>query len=865
MAGDDLDRELRTHLDLEAEELRERGLSPKEARDAALRAFGSPTRVKEEVHDMSPWLLLEQLGQDARYALRTLRKNPAFTAVAVLSLALGIGGNAAIFSLVNGVLLESLPYAEPERLVRVTGYYPQGAIVYLQEHTRTLEIAGYTTDSPFNLAGHGEARQVAGSSVSANLFALLGARAALGRTFEPGEDRPGRDGVAVLSHALWREAFASDPGVIGRVVIVQDRNRQVVGVMPRDFAFPGSGTQVWIPHHLDPADSTAHWGAGYMPLLARRLPTMTLAQAQGEIRPLVAQIVPLFPFTMPRDWNATATVLPLQADLVRDVRGKLLVLLGAVGGVQLIACVNVAGLLLALAAARRKEMAVRAALGAGRTRLVRQLVTESVVLALAGGGLGIALAFAALTRLKAALPMGIPRLAEAAIDGRVLAFVTLLAVATGLAFGVLPALRAARVDLAQAVKASAQRSPDRSALGLRRSLIVGEVALAVVLVIGAGLLMRSLWHLTHVDPGFRSAQVLTARVSPSPSACADRSTCIAFYAELLRLARDLDGVTDAAAANVLPLGDEVPFLPVEVEGQPLRPAEKPAPLAWTGAVTPDYFRVLGIPVLRGRTFTDADGERTSRVVVVSEATARRFWPGEDALGKQVRVVFEEGARTVVGVVGDVRQYNLAGTIPGHIGGGALYMPYPQSVTIARQLPAAMSLLLRTTAPSARVAGEVRALVARLNPNVPISEVKPLEAIVSDSTVDSRSLVVVFAAFGATALLLAAIGIYGVVSYSSAQRTYEIGVRMALGATRRSIFGLTLGQSLRLALVGLGLGSLAALGLTRTLSAFLYGITATDPTTYLAVGVLLVATALLAGFLPARRAASIEPRSALRVD
>jgi predicted permease len=313
------------------------------------------------------------------------------------------------------------------------------------------------------------------------------------------------------------------------------------------------------------------------------------------------------------------------------------------------------------------------------------------------------------------------------------------------------------------------------------------------------------------------------------------------------------------------MSDEVPFLPIDVEGQPLRPAEKAAPLAWTGAVTPDYFRMLGIPVLRGRTFSEADGERSSKVVVLSAATARRYWPDEDAIGKHIRVVFEQDARVVVGVVGDVRQFDLAGTTPGHIGGGALYMPYPQAITITRRLPAAMSLILRTTSPVPAVAREIRGLVARLNPNVPVSDVRTLETIVSGSTVDSRSLMVVFVAFGATALLLAAIGIYGVVSYSTAQRTYEIGVRMALGATRRSVFGLTLGQSLRLAVMGLALGALAAFGVTRALGTFLYGVTNTDPTTYLAVGALLLVVALLAGFVPARRAASIEPRSALRVD
>jgi putative ABC transport system permease protein len=341
---------------------------------------------------------------------------------------------------------------------------------------------------------------------------------------------------------------------------------------------------------------------------------------------------------------------------------------------------------------------------------------------------------------------------------------------------------------------------------------------------------------------------------------------LAFYEQLLARAREIPGVTYAAAANALPLGPEIPILPLEVEGQPLRPADKSAPLAWAGAVTPAYFELLAIPVIRGRAFTEADGEGTEPVVMVSASTATLLWPGEDPVGKHVRAVFEDRARTVVGVVADVRQFDLAGTIPGFVrDGGCLYMPYPQAVAITRRIPEAMSLLLRTWAPTGRVASDVRGLVARLNPNVPVGEVRPLEDLVAGSTADSRSLVIVFAAFGATALLLAAIGIYGVVSYSTAQRTYEIGVRLALGATRRSVFRMTLGQGLRLALGGLGVGTLAALGATRTLNAFLYGTTPSDPATFAAVAVLLLAVALVAAFVPARRAATIEPRSALRVD
>jgi predicted permease len=842
----------------------EAGVTPEEARHAARRAFGNVVRVREEIHEMSRWALLEQLLQDVRHALRTLKRAPAFTAVTTLSLALGIGANAAMFSAVDRVLLRPLQYPDAERLVRVTGYYPKGAVAALQERTRTLEVAGFTIDLDFNLGGRTEALRLRGSAVSANLFAVLGASAALGRTFEAGEDRPGADGVALLSQELWAAVFGRDPAVVGQVVRIDGRDRRIVGVMPAGFDFPRPGTQLWTPLELDPSNAGDYWGAGYMPLVARLRPQATAEQALAEIRAHNADVVRLFPFPMPARWNADVAVEPLQRALVAGVRGRLLLLLGAVGLVLLIACVNVAGLLLARAAARRKEMALRAALGAGRGRMVRQLLTESVLLALVGAALGLALAFAAFQGLKSLLPLDVPGLTAAAIDGRILAAVTVLALATGLAFGIVPALTASRLDLAHAVKSGGQRSADRSVLGLRRALIVGEVGLAVVLVIAAGLLVRSLWALTQVDPGFRPARVLTLRLSPSQSACRERRPCVAFYDELIRRARGISGVSRVAAVNMLPLGGEVAAVPVEIEGRPWDPTDAVAPLLGAAAVTPDYFDTLGIPVLQGRAFGDADAEGSAGVVVVSASTARRHWPGENPVGKHVRVVWEAGWRTVVGVAADVRHYDLAGTSPDGLD-GTLYMPYPQSVTTTRQLPAAMSLLLRADGPAADVDREVRDLVLTLSPDVPVAAARPLEAVVASASTPTRSLMWVFVAFGGTALLLAAIGIYGVVSYATAQRTHEIGVRIALGATKAQVYGLVLGASLRLALAGLALGVLAALAVTRSLGALLYEVKATDPATFLAVAVLLVATACLAGLPPARRAAVIDPLKALRVD
>jgi predicted permease len=810
--------------------------------------------------------MIGDLWQDLRYSLRMLRKNPGFTAVAVLSLALGIGGNAAMFSLINEALIQPLPYSQPDRLVRVTEAYPKGGIAAMQQESRTMEVAAYQSDSGFSITGEGEAIHVAGSIVSTNLFSLLGAPVAAGRTFEPGEDRPGRDAVVILSHALWRNKFAGDPRAIGRSITIDGIARQIVGVMPSEFSFPSTRVQMWVPARFYSTSRDELWDSSWMLLIARLRPGATLPQAQSELPILISRIKTLAPWKMADNWNANAVIISLQADMTGEMRGKLFLLLCAVGCVLLIACANVASLLLARTAVRQREIAVRSALGAGRGRIMRQLLTESVVLALLGGGLGLVLAMASLSTLKSVLPMDNPLLATAGIDWQVLAFMIALAIMTGLAFGLAPALSASRLNLAEAFKARGQQAAGLAGMRLRSSLIVGEVALAVILVVSAGLLIKSLWRLTQVDPGFRPEQVVTVRVypqQPQQSPSRGQAATIALYDEILRRARRLAGVADAAAVNAAPLSDAIPLLPVEMEGHPFTPGQ-PATLLWSGAVTPEYFQIMRIPLLAGRRFTEADGEKSAGVVMVNAATARRFWPGENPIGKYIRVVWEKERRIVVGVVGDVRQFNLDGTVPAYLH-GAFYMPYPQSTSLDRKLPSAMTLVLRTTGNSPQLANDLRELVASVNPNMPVSEAQTMEAAVAASTTSSRSLMWLFIGFGSAALILAAIGAYGVVSYSTAQRTYEMGVRVALGATRGNIFGLVLGQSLKLVLAGLALGVAASLALTHLMTGFLYGVTATDPLTFIAVGLLLMAVGVVAGYFPARRAAGVDPMVALRSE
>ena len=864
----ELNEEIASHLQMAARDREARGESATHARAAAQRELGNAGVIQDVTHDQWAWTWLEDLLQDLRYAARTLRKNPGFTMVAVLTLALGIGANTAIFSLVNGVLLRPLPYAQPDRLVGATQYYPKGPLVVMRQQSRTMELVGVSDNKEFNLTGSGDPVRLIGNSVAADFFSMLGAQPAMGRTFHDGEDQPDKDRAVILSHALWEHRFNADPNIVGKWITLEGEGREIVGVMPADFRFPSPKTELWVPLHLDPRNTGDYWGDSYMALIGRLRPGATLEQARAELKTMRPLVLAAYAWRMPDNSFADSSIVSLEEAIVGDARGKLLILLGAVSLLLLIACANVANLLLARATTREKEVAVRVALGASCWRILRQLITESVLLSLLGGALGLGVAVGGLSILKATLPPDTPRLVDVALDGQVLGFTALLAILTGVIFGLVPALGALKVDMTATLKSGGQRSATTGNHRASNMLVVGEVAVSMILVIAAGLLVKSLWILSSTSPGFRPERVVTARITPNESFCEVSGRCLAFYNELLERARALPGVRDVAAVNGLPLGGGAEIFPIVVEAKPT-PEGAHLPMFWEKIITPDYLSIMNIPLLRGRGFSDADAAPEAQaVVIVSKSTAEHFWPGKDAVGEHIRAKWEPNVwRTVVGVVGDVREYNIRSDSASWID-GVMYAPYgPHAIrgSGADAPPAQMTLVIETAGEQVQIASELKNTVASVNHDVPVSQISPLKSWVAEAMAEPRSTSALFAVFAALALLLGAVGIYGVISYSVAQRTREIGIRMALGARRQEVLLLVVGQGAKLALAGVGIGIVGGLMLTRLMSGLLYGVHATDPVTYGEVAILLMLVALAACFIPARRAMRVDPMVALRYE
>jgi putative ABC transport system permease protein len=806
---------------------------------------------------------MDTLLQDVRYALRRLRRSPGFTVVAVLTLALGIGANSAIFSVVNAVLLRSLPYEEAERLVLVAHVNREGNPAPMspanfrdvRAEARSLEDLSFWHYSGRTLTGVGDPVRLQGAAVGERFFEVMRARPLLGRTFRADENEPGRNRVAVLGHAFWQQRFGADPRVVGRTVTLDGEPYEVVGVMPEEFGFPGN-RDLWFPREYD-ADfvSDASRGAWFISGIGRLKPGVPHEQAAREVAALGKRLQQQYPDS---NTGLEFTSVSLYEQTVGNVRVSLLVLLGAVGLVLLIACANVANLLLARAAAREGELAVRTALGAGRGRLVRQLLAESVILGLLGGAAGLLLAVWGTSALVALEPQGIPRLADVRVDGTVVAFTLGVALLSGLLFGLLPAMQVTRSGLAGSLREGGRGAlSGRGSIRTRNALVVAEMALAVVLLAGAGLLIRSFVQLQSVDPGFRSEGALSFTLALPDAAYGEGDAGAVFYRGLLERLEALPGVRSAAAVSDLPMGNSANFLTFEVEGrEPPTPGQEP--VSQILRVTPDYFRTLGIPVARGREFSAEDRAGAPGVVVINQETARRFFPGEDPIGK--RILLSLGPDTtsvpweVVGVAGDVRQFGVdADPQP------AMYFPAAQGPS------GSMGVVVRTAVPPLSLAGAVRRAVAGLDPNLPVNELRPLEQLTADSVSQPRFYMLLLSVFAGTALALAAIGIFGVISYGVAQRTREIGVRMALGAEPASVLRVVVGGALGLAGIGVGLGVLGALAGTRLLSGLLYGVAATDPLTYAGVAVLLLGVAALASWLPARAAVRVDPVVALRAE
>jgi putative ABC transport system permease protein len=815
---------------------------------------------------------MDSLLQDIRYSLRRLFKSPAFTLVVVLTLALGIGANTAIFSAVNAVLLRPLAYREPERLVTIEHFYPSlgdmkapvsvpGFRDY-QAHGRSFESMAVEDGWAANLTGEGEPVRLRGARVSGRFFGTLGVPALLGRGLLPGEDSAGREHVVVLSYGLWQRLFGGSPGVVGRSLSLNGESYEVVGVMPREFRdYYNRIVELWAPIVFRPEEFGDDRRTNeHLNLIARTRHGVPVAQAAAEIRTLAEQLKRQYPDAYPSDWSLVTTSLAQRA--TGNVRPALLVLLGAVGFVLLIACANVANLLLARAAARSKEIAVRTALGASRERLVRQLLTESVLLALAGGVLGLFLAFWGVRSVVALNPANLPRADEIGIDPAVMLFTLIVSLVTGVVFGLVPAMHASTTDLHGMLKEGGRGTAgDRGGQGLRRMLVVAEVALALTLLTGAGLLVKSFARLQGVDPGFDPDRLLTFNLSlPAARYPADTQRA-AFFDQVLPALAAVPGVRSVAGTSVMPFSGSWSTGSFEVEGyQP--PPKQPGPWGDIRIVSPGFFETLRIPLRQGRALTDQDRAGAPRVAVVDDELVRRYWPNDDPIGKRITFGPPAGAADtssrewieVVGVVGHTKHEGLDGE-----NRVQLYLPYRQ-----QPLPF-LTVAARTSGDPARYVNQMRRAVRSIDPDQPIADVRTMDELISQSVGQRRLSMLLLSLFSGIALVLASIGIYGLMSYSVAQRSRELGVRIALGAARADVLRLVLRQGMSLALTGIVVGVVAAFALTRLIESQLYGVRATDPGTFAGVAVLLGATALAANLIPALRATRVDPAVVLREE
>jgi putative ABC transport system permease protein len=799
--------------------------------------------------------VIANILRDSRYALRQLVKTPGFTFVTIVTLALGIGATSAIFSVVNAVLLRPLPFPGSDELVRVYEIVPQygrfsvapGTFLDWKQQATVFGQMAAISGGRATFTGTEGPEQVPGASVSAELFELLRVQPMLGRTFTQSEDAPGRNSVVVLSHGTWARRFGADPAVLGRSITVNDQPVTIIGVMPPDFYFPARTTEFWIPIALNPANATR--GGHFLAVIARRKAGVTAVQADAEMKTIAARLAQQYE----QNANESAEIVPLHEQIVGSIRPALLTLFAAVAVVVLIACANVANLLLVRASVREKEIAIRTALGAGRKRLVLQMLAESLVLGVAGGALGLLLAYLAIPAIQTLSAGGIPRVDDVSIDARVLGFAALLSIATGIAFGLAPAWQASRSSVGAVLKEGGRSSASSSGRWLRNGLMVVEVALSIVLLVGAALLLRSFSRLTSVDPGFNADRVLSFLVALPRTTYPEDHHRAAFFDQMIRKLQAMPQVRAVGLVQSLPIrGDYV--LSFSIQGRsPERPGEEPS--ANYRSASPKYFQAMGIPVLRGRSFSERDNDTAPKVAVVDQAFVDRHFPDEDPIGKGIDIGNgTDGFYEIVGVVGDVRHAGLdSDPTP------TMYVPFRQDMF------GGMWVVASTDGDPADLAPVARQVIRELDARLPAAQMGPLSAVLSESVAQRRFSMLLLGLFALIALFLASVGLYGVVAYTVSQRTQEIGVRMAIGAQAGDVLRMVVGGGMKLAFAGVAIGIAGAMALSRLVASMLYEVTPVDPASYAATTVLLLAVAALACYLPARRAMRVDPLTALRQE
>ena len=860
----DVDAELAFHLEMRTRELINEGVPPERARALALRRFGDYDNPRQQCvaiserreRRMGRIEYLTELRQDARYAWRMLCRTPGFTIVALTTLALGIGANSAIFSVVRAVLLAPLPYRDAPRLFRVTTLYPDGTayplsppdFMSVREQTRTLDQVEAFSGGVYTMLGAGEPREVRGTSVSDRLFDFLGLQLALGRGLMPGDNQPGHDGVAVLDYGFWQRQFGADPQVLGRTVRIAGSPVEIVGVLARGTRMLDDA-DIYTPlRYTDTYSATTAKGrrGEYLTVIGHAKPGIALTEVDNDLRRIGSQLQAAF-----RATNDTLTfnATPLTDVVVGDVRTPLLLLLGAVGFVLLVACANVANLLLARASARQAELAVRSALGAGRVRLLRQLLTEAVVLGTAGGLLGLAIAFAATRALLAAQPANIPRLEDVTVNAAVVIFTFAIAVATSLGFGILPAFQFTGAGMQSALRETTRAATSIGGQRMRSALVVVEIALAVVLLVGAGLLIRSFIELTRVDPGFRAEQALSFRVVLQGDRYKEDQPTRIRVAEFEERLRALPGVTLVGTTSVLPFYGRGAMVGFAVEGAPPPPPNVNAEIA-LASTTPDYLRAIGATLRQGRQFTAADGTGAPLVAIVNEAAVRRWFGGENPIGRRLNT--NGVSREVVGVVADVVQRSAAEPVAPMV-----FVPFAQRTIRS------VKMVVRANSDLSGLTPAIRAEIRALDPDLAIADITPMAQLVTRSLRLARFYTTLLAVFAGVGLALATIGVFGVMSYAVTQRGREISIRLALGALPRDVLRMIVSRALVLSAIGVGLGLAAAMALGRFIQGQLFGVALIDPVTLSAVSLVLAASAALASFVPARRATKLDPANALR--